>query len=31
MNIKETQNMVECVGEYNQQIKTVFDIDAYDA
>ena len=31
MNIKETQNMVECVGEYNQQKKTVFDIDAYDA
>ena len=30
-HLKESPNMVECIGEYSQQIKPVFDIDAYDA
>ena len=30
-HLKENPNMVECIGEYSQQIKPVFDIDAYDA
>ena len=29
-HLKENPNMVECIGEYSQQIKPVFDIDAYD-
>jgi len=30
-HLKSNQNMVEIIGEYNQQIKPIFDIDAYDA
>lgn len=29
-HLKSNQNMVEIIGEYNQQIKPIFDIDAYD-
>jgi len=30
-HLKSNPNMVEIIGEYNQQIKPIFDIDAYDA